>query len=187
MGRLLFSAICSLDGYINDTSGAFDWAAPSAEVHAHVNAEERSVGTYLYGLRMYQVMRAWQDFPGPDDPEVMAEYARLWRDADKVVFSGTHPEITTPRTRVESAFHPDEVRRLVERSERDVSIGGPTLAAHAFAAGLVEEVQLYLVPVSVGGGTAALPRDALQRYDLREQRRFEDGTVFLRYAVRPAG
>lgn len=184
MGRLIYSTIASVDGYTKDASGSFDWAAPDREVHAFVNDLERGIGTYLYGRRMYETMRAWQDLPGAQVDPVTAEYAAIWRDADKVVYSSTLDEPTTPRTRVERYFDAAAVRTLVERDERDTSIGGPSLAEAAFAEGLIDEVRLILVPVAVGGGTPALPRDQRVRLDLLDQRGFSGGAVALRYAVR---
>ena len=183
MGRLIFSAIASLDGYTVDASGSFDWAEPDPDLHAFVNDLERGIGTYLYGRRMYETMRYWQD-PQLTDDDVYAEYAAIWQDADKVVYSSSLAEATTPRTRVVQRFDAEEVRRLVEGAERDVSIGGPTLAAEAFAAGLVDEVWLLLSPVSVGGGTPALPAGRRIDLELLDERRFAGGAVGLHYAVR---
>jgi dihydrofolate reductase len=183
MGRLLYSAITSLDGYTADASGSFDWAMPDEELHAFVNDQERDVGTYLYGRRMYETMRVWQDLPGPDDPPVMADYAEVWRDTDKVVYSSTLEAPTTPRTRLERVFDPAAVRALVTAADHDVAIGGPTIAAAALRAGLVDEVALYVLPVSVGGGTPALPRAAMLHFELVEERAFSGGAVLLRYRV----
>jgi dihydrofolate reductase len=183
MGRLLFSAIASLDGYTVDESGSFDWAAPDEEVHAHANGIERDVGVALYGRRMYETMRVWQELSGEGEPAVIGEFADLWRSADKVVYSTTLAEATTPRTRIERVFDPGAVRALVDASDRDVSIGGPTLASAALRAGVVDEIALYVVPVSVGGGTPALPDGTFLRLELLEERRFAAGTVFLRYRV----
>ncbi|HEY6761111.1 MAG TPA: dihydrofolate reductase family protein [Baekduia sp.] len=183
-GRLIASSICSLDGYTVDAAGRFDWSAPDAELHAFINDRERPIGTHLYGRRMYDTLKVWQTM---DDPEpVMRDFAALWRAADKVVYSTTLAEASTPRTRVERAFDPDAVRALKAGTDRDLSIGGPTLAAHAFVAGLVDEVQLFVQPIAVGGGTPALPPG--QRVDLRleDERRFAGGAVFLRYAVTTA-
>lgn len=182
MARLIFSAIASVDGYTVDASGSFEWAHPDREVHAFANDLDRGVGTYLYGRRMYETMRVWQDMP-EDDP-LIADYAEVWRDADKVVFSSTLAEVTTPRTRLERTFDPELVRELVRTSDRDVSIGGPTVAAAAFAAGLVDEVWLILVPFAVGGGTPALPLGRFVALDLLEERRFGNGTVALHYSVK---
>jgi len=183
MGRLLFAAITSVDGYTVDATGSFDWAAPSPEVHAFVNDLERGIGTYLYGRRIYETMRVWQDLPGAEDDPVTADYAAIWRDADKVVYSTTLTEATTPRTRIEARFDPAQVRALVESSDRNVSIGGPTLARAAFAAGLVDELRLIAVPVAVGGGTPALPLGQRLNLALLDERRFPDGTVATHYAV----
>ncbi|MBO1737727.1 dihydrofolate reductase family protein [Leifsonia sp. TF02-11] len=180
---LVFSAIASLDGYTADTTGSFDWAAPDEEVHSTVNARERGVSTYLYGRRMFETMRVWQDIGAGDEPAVMREYADIWRAAEKVVYSSTLTGVTTPRTRVESAFDPAAVRVLVDSAPGDVSIGGPTLAAEAFRAGLVDEVTLLLVPVSVGGGTPALPTDLMLRLELREEYTFASGVVMVHYRV----
>jgi dihydrofolate reductase len=180
-GRLIASSICSVDGYAVDADGSFAWAAPDAEVHAHVNALERPIGTYLYGRRMYDTLKVWQTMTG-DEPEIR-DYAAIWQAADKVVYSTTLAEAETPRTRIERTFDPDAVRALKAAAVRDISIGGPTLAAHAFRAGLVDEVQLFLIPIAVGGGTPALPAGVRVGLRLEEQRRFAGGTVLLRYAV----
>ncbi|MEY9952088.1 dihydrofolate reductase family protein [Leifsonia sp. EB34] len=180
---LVFSALASVDGYTVDTSGSFDWAAPDEEVHAAVNARERGIGTYLYGRRMFETMRVWQDMGGDGAPDVIREYADIWRSADKIVYSSSLTGVTTPRTTIEPVFDPSAVRALVEAAPGDVSIGGPTLAAEAFRAGLVDEVVLYLVPVSVGGGTSALPTDLMLSLDLQEEHAFPSGTVMLRYRV----
>ncbi|HEY8281448.1 MAG TPA: dihydrofolate reductase family protein [Leifsonia sp.] len=187
MPRLIFSTIASLDGYTADTEGRFDWSAPDAEVHSFVNDRLRPMSTFLYGRRMYETMRVWQDLPGADDGPVIADFAQVWQGAQKVVYSSTLTEPATPRTRIVPRFDPGEVRALVDASTGDVSIGGPTLAAEAFRAGLVDEVELYLVPVSVGGGTPALPLDTRLPLELLEERRFSAGTVWLRYRVTAAG
>lgn len=184
---LLYSANASLDGYTVDASGSFDFTVPSEEVHGFINDLERPVGTYLYGRRMYETMRVWQDMPVEGEPAVVADYAAIWRAADKVVFSGSLTEPTTPRTRIEPRFDPAAVRELVEAAPSDVSIGGPTLAAEAFRAGLVDRVGLFLVPVSVGGGTPALPTDVRIGLELLGQHVFENGTVYLHYAVSAPG
>jgi dihydrofolate reductase len=181
MGRLIFNALASLDGYVADEHGRFEWAAPSAEVHAVVNDLERQVGTMLLGRRMYDVLAVWETMDDPDP--VMVDFARIWRAADKVVYSTTLEEPTTARTRIERAFDPEAVRALKAEADRDVSVGGPHLAGQALAAGLVDEDQLFLSPVIVGGGTRALPDGVRLALALQEERRFENGVVFLRYAV----
>jgi dihydrofolate reductase len=185
MGRLISTGIVSLDGYINDSSGKFDWAAPDEEVRAFVNRLERSAGTYLYGRRLYEVMKVWETVPQlPDQSALMLDYADLWRAADKVVFSTSLTEASTPRTRIERSFDPDAVVRLTADDERDISIGGPTLAAAAIAAGLVDEYRLFVCPAIVGGGTAFFPDGARADLQLLDERRFPSGIVYLRYASR---
>lgn len=181
---LVYSVICSLDGYVADRDGRFDWAAPDEELHAFVNDRERGVGTYLYGRRMYQVMAVWETWDTHDEPAVVRDFAHLWRAADKVVYSTTLPEVTTPRTRLERAFDADSVRALVAAAEGDVSVGGPGLAASAWRAGLVDELELYAVPAIVGGGTRALPDEVRADLELLDERRFAGGAVALRYRVR---
>ena len=185
MAQLIYSAIASLDGYTADVNGDFDWAAPDEEVHAFVNDEERSVGTYLYGRRLYQTMIYWETAAtGDDQPAVVRDYAGIWRAADKVVYSSTLDAVSSARTRLEREFDPDAVRRLKNTAERDVTVGGPGLAAHALAAGLVDEYRLYLNPVVVGGGTPALPAGLHAELRLLHERRFGNGVVYLRYQVR---
>jgi dihydrofolate reductase len=182
MGRLIYTAITSLDGYVADADGDFRWAEPTEEVHAFVNDLERGIGTHLYGRRMYEVMSYWADPPADGHP-IEADYAVVWQGADKVVYSRTLEAVVTPRTRLEREFDADAVRRLT--STGDVSIGGPTLAAHAFRADLVDEVQLFLNPVLVGSGKAALPTGVRLDLELLEERRFDGGVVYVRYRVRP--
>ena len=159
MAQLIYSTMCSLDGYVVDAHGSFDWAAPDEEVHAFVNDLERPIGTYLYGRRMYEVMVAWQDMDLAGQPQVMADYARIWRAADKVVFSTQLRAPSSERTRIERQFDPVAVQRLKASADRDLSVGGPELAGHALRAGLVDECHLLLVPVVVGGGRRCLPDD----------------------------
>jgi len=184
MGRLVYTAICSLDGYTVDADGKFDWAMPDEEEHAFVNDLERPVGTYLYGRRMYQTMAVWQEMGGPDASAIENDYADVWRAADKIVYSATLQEVTTPRTRLERAFDADAVRRLVADAERDVGVGGSTLAASAVRAGLVEDLHLFVHPVIVGGGTRALPDGVRLDLELVEEHRFGSGVVHLRYRLR---
>jgi dihydrofolate reductase len=178
---LIYSAIASLDGYVNDADGRFEWAAPDAELHAFVNDLERPIGTYLYGRRMYETMAVWETIDEPE-PE-MRDYAQLWRAADKIVYSATLDEVTTSRTRLERAFEPDAVRALKAAAASDISIGGPTLAAEAFRMGLIDECHLFLHSVAVGGGTPALPVGARTNLELLDERRFASGAVHLHYRV----
>ncbi len=165
MALLRYTAITSLDGYVNDVEGGFSWAAPSDELHAVVNDQEREVGTYLLGRRMYETMRFWETAPG-DVPGPGGEYARIWRAAVKIVFSTTLEDVTTARTTLATSFDPVAVEALKASSVLDVGVSGPTLAAHAFRAGLVDEVHLFLHPVLVGGGMRALPDDITESLDL---------------------
>ncbi len=184
MARLVYAINCSLDGYIDDERGRFDWSEPDVELHDHFAELTRRTGTLLYGRRMHEVMRVWEDFrqePGLD-PHMRA-FADAWCSTDKIVYSSTLDDPGIPRARIVRRFDPDEVRALKKSAEADLGIAGATLAAHALRAGLVDEVQLAVAPVIVGGGTRALP-DGL-RLDLRllEERRFPAGAVLLRYAV----
>lgn len=181
MAQLIYSGIMSLDGYTADRDGNFAWSAPDEEVHAFINDLERDVGTYLFGRRMYQVMSAWETWDTSDEPAVIQDYARIWKGADKVVYSTTLDAAATPRTRVERQFRPDDVRTLKSASGKDITIGGPTLAAHALNAGLVDECRLFITPVAVGGGLRFLPDGLESRLELVDERRFEAGTVYLHY------
>jgi dihydrofolate reductase len=181
MAKLIYTAITSLDLYHQDADGKFEWAAPDAEVHAFVNDLERPLGTHLYGRRMYDVMQVWQDMQ--DDAPVMRDFAEIWRAADKVVYSRTLKEPSTPKTRIEREFDPDAVRALKASAETGISIGGPVLAAEALRAGLVDEIHLFLNPVIIGGGTRALPDGVRNGLDLRSERRFASGVVHLHYDV----
>ncbi len=185
MARLLYSAITSLDGYVADAAGNFDWGMPDEAVHAAVNDVLRPVGTGLYGRRLYDVMVAWETWDTTDEPPVVRDFAALWRGTDKIVYSRTLPEPRSARTRVERAFEPDVVRALKDQADRDLSIGGPELATQAFAAGLVDECHLFVSPVVVGGGTRALPGGVRLDLDLRAERRFAGGVVHLHYRCRP--
>jgi dihydrofolate reductase len=185
MAPLIFSMSCSLDGYVEDATGSIDWGAPDADVHAFVNDRQRSVGTYLFGRRLYETMRGWDDpdaFAG-DSPE-MREYADIWDGIDKVVYSRSLQGVSTRRTRLERTFDVEAVRRLKEEADRLIEVGGPELAAEAYRAGLVDEVRLFVVPVVLGGGKRALPDGIRLDLALREEHRFAGGTVFLSYAVR---
>jgi dihydrofolate reductase len=181
VAKLIYSAIASLDGYIEDEAGNFDWAAPDEEVHRFVNDLERPVGTYLYGRRMYDVMRYWET--SADEAPHMRDFAEIWRAADKIVYSKTLETPASARTRIERDFEPEAVRRLKAQAERDLTIGGPELAAQALGAGLVDELQLFLAPVVVGGGKPFLPAAARLQLELLDERRFGNGTVYLNYGV----
>jgi dihydrofolate reductase len=184
VAKLIYSAIASLDGYVVDQHGSFEWAAPDAEVHAFINDLERPIGTYLLGRRMYQVMVYWETAGASDDESAVTEdFADMWRSADKIVFSRTLETSSSARTRIERDFDGASIARLKESSSRDIGIGGAELAGQAMAAGLVDEVQLFLCPMVVGGGTRALPDDVRVQLSLLDERRFGSGVVYLRYGV----
>jgi dihydrofolate reductase len=184
MAKLIYSAIASLDGYVADDQGNFDWAMPDEEVHAFVNDLERPLGTYLYGRRMYETMKVWEsDEILEGQPQVMYDYAEIWRAAEKIVYSRTLEEVGTSQTRLERTFDPNSVRALKKAEERDISIGGAELAGEALSAGLVDELQMILVPVAVGAGNPALPMQARKALTLLGQRSFANGTIYLHYRV----
>ncbi len=183
MSKLIYAAIASLDGYVEDEEGKFDWAMPDEELHAFVNDQERPIGTYLYGRRMYETMVFWETAGGEGEPQVFRDYAEIWRAADKVVYSRTLTEATSARTRIEPELDPDAVRALKESSAADLSIGGAELAGQALAAGLVDEVHLFLFPVVVGGGKRALPDGVKAQLELLDERRFASGVVHLHHKV----
>jgi len=188
MAKLVYSVIMSLDGYVADENGNFDWAAPGEEVHQFFNDLERPVGTYLYGRRMYETMVYWETAHTlPGQRAVELDYAAVWQAADKIVYSRTLESVSSDRTRIERNFEPDTVRRLKETAERDVSVGGAELAGQALRAGLVDECHLVLVPVLVGGGTRALADGVGQRLELLEERRFDNGMVHLHYRASEGG
>lgn len=187
MGKLIYLMLMSLDGQIEDPTGQFDWAEPDAEVHTFVNDLTRTVGTHLYGRRMYEVMSAWETLgTSPDEPDYIADFGRTWREADKVVYSSSLEAVSTPRTRLERRFEPGAVRAMKSSSERDLSIGGPDLAAQAFEAGLIDEVHFFVAPISVGGGKPALPKGIRVELELEAARPFGNGMTHLRYGVRSA-
>jgi len=182
MGKLIYSAIASLDGYVADEAGKFDWAEPDEEVHRLVNDLERPVGTYLYGRRMYEVMAYWETAHAlPDQPPFVRDFAEIWQAADKIVYSKTLETAATARTRIERDFDPETVRQLKASAERDITVGGPDLAAQAIRAGLVDELQLFVAPVVVGGGKRSLPDHVRLELELLDERRFGSGVVYLRY------
>lgn len=182
MAKLSYAAITSLDGFIEDADGSFAWAEPDAELHGYVNEIERPIGTHLYGRRMYETMAVWESMgQEPDAPQVEASYAAMWRDLDKVVYSRTLEEVWTPRTRLEREFDPGAVRRLKATADRDLSVSGPGLAQHAFRAGLVDEVHLFVFPVVVGSGKPGLPQDCRFDLELLHEQRFTGGVVHLHY------
>jgi dihydrofolate reductase len=185
VAKLIYSAIASLDGYIEDQDGRFDWAVPDGEVHGFINDLQRPVGTYLYGRRMYETMAGWEtDHTLAAQSQLMRDFAHIWQGADKIVYSTTLENPSTARTRIERDFDPEAVRRLKASGERDLTVGGPDLAGHAFKAGLVDECQLFVAPVVVGGGKQSLPDGVRLELELLDQRRFGNGMVYLRYRAR---
>ena len=184
MAKLIYSAIASLDGYVADKSGSFDWAEPDHQVHTFINELERDVATYLYGRRLYEVMTAWDTIDLTDEPSHLRDFAHIWRNAEKIVYSSTLEATTTERTRIERHFDPGAVRALKLSSKRDIAIGGPTLAGHAFKAGLIDACHLFIAPAVVGAGLRSLPDDIRLDLELLDERRFDSGMVFLRYRSR---
>jgi dihydrofolate reductase len=184
MAKLIYAAIASLDGYVEDEQGGFDWAAPDDEVHAFVNDLERPIGTYLYGRRMYETMTFWETAgSGPDWSVVSRDFAAIWRAAEKIVYSRTLQTVSSAKTRIEPRFDPDAIRRLKEASAADITVGGAELAGQAIAAGLVDEFHLFLGPVVVGGGKRAISAHVRARLELVDERRFRRGVVHLHYRV----
>jgi dihydrofolate reductase len=186
MAKLIYSAITSLDGYVADENGNFDWAAPDEEVHRFVNDLERPIGTYLYGRRIYETMVYWETAHTlPDQPPFIQDFAGIWQAADKIVYSKTLDTPSSARTRIERDFDPDAVRRMKASAERDISVGGPDLTAQAIKAGLVDEYHLFLTPIIVGGGKQSLPDNVRLELELLDERRFGNGVVHLHYRTKP--
>lgn len=184
MAKLIYIANTSLDGFTEDSDGRFDFTEPDEQVHRRINEQVRSCGTYLYGRRMYETMRYWEESGDePSDPPVSHEFAEIWRAADKIVYSASLDAVDTARTRLERVFDPDAVRALKESATSDLDLGGPTLAAPAFAAGLIDEVHLYVAPIAVGGGKPALPLGQRIELELIAEERFAGGAIHLGYRV----
>ncbi len=183
MSKLIYSAIQSLDGYVADANGEFEWGEPDEEVHAYINDLVRPVGTYLYGRRLYEVMVAWETLDLTDQPEHMKDFAQIWRGAEKIVYSTTLDRISSARTRIERNFDPSAAQEIKVSAERDLTVGGPDLAAHAFSAGLVDECKLFVAPIAVGGGKQSLPDNVRVKLQLIDERRFGNGMVYLHYRL----
>ena len=184
MAKLVYSAITSLDGYTADATGDIEWSTPDPEVFAFINDIERTFGTFLYGRRMYEAMLYWETFdPAEDDPPFLGDFARLWRAADKVAYSTALGAVSSAGTRVERWFDPATVARMKEATARDLSIGGPHLAGQAMAAGLVDEMHLFVTPLTLGGGTPALTDRVRVRLELPGADRFGSGVVHLHYRI----
>jgi dihydrofolate reductase len=183
MSQLVYLSITSLDGFVADERGRFDWSMPDEEVHAFINDLERPIRTHFYGRRLYEVMTAWEDLDLTGEPDVMSDFAELWRGADKIVYSRTLTSVPTARTRIENQFSPDAIRALKASAGSDISIGGAELAGQALAAGLVDELHQFLSPVVVGGGKHFLPRGVSLALELLDERRFGNGVVYLHHRV----
>ncbi len=185
MAKLIYMAITSLDGYVADAAGNFDWCVPDEEVHAFVNELERPIGTYLYGRRLYEVMIGWETAHTlAGQPAVSYDFAAIWQAADKIVYSTSLETVPTARTSIERTFDPETVRQMKSSTERDISVGGPELAAQAIKAGLVDEYHLIVSPIVVGGGKPALPGGVRLELELLDERRFGNGVVHVHYQNR---
>jgi dihydrofolate reductase len=185
MAKLIYAAITSLDGYVADEDGNFDWAVPDEEVHTFINDLERPVGTYLYGRRMYEVMVGWETAHlRANQPPFMQDFAEMWQAANKIVYSRTLETVSSARTRIAREFDPQAVRQMKVSAGRDISVGGPELAAQAIKAGLVDECHLFITPVVVGGGKQSLPNNVRLNLELLDERRFGSGVVHLHYRIR---
>jgi dihydrofolate reductase len=184
LAKLIYLAIASVDGYVADADGKFDWGEPDAEVHAFVNDLARPVGTYLYGRRLYEVMLAWEGLDLADQPPHIRDFAEIWRAADKIVYSKTLESVSSAKTRLEREFDAHAVQELKEAAGRDLGIGGPEVAAHAFRAGLVDELHLVVAPIVVGGGKQSLPSDVRFELELLDESRFANGMAYLHYRAR---
>ena len=188
MAHLIYSAITSLDGYIEDKEGGFDWAMPDEEVHAFINNLERNIGTYLLGRKMYEVMKFWESLPKEESPSpIMLDYAQIWQSADKIIFSRSLQEVSTHKTQIVRNFDAETIQRIKTESRKDISIGGPGLAANAIQANLVDEFQIFVFPVMVGGGKAAFPDKIQLNLELKEELSFGSGVVYLSYENYPSG
>lgn len=185
MAHLIYATLMSLDGYIEDAKGDFDWAAPVEEVHRFINDLERPVGTHLYGRRMYETLKVWETDPTlAEQSSLLKDYATIWQAAEKIVFSKTLKAAVTRKTRILRDFDPEMVVQLKKDARQDILVGGAELAAQAFKAGLIDELQLFLAPILIGNGKRALPAGVRLELALIEERRFENGMVYLRYCVR---
>ena len=184
MAKLIYTSIASLDGYVADADGNFDWAEPDEEVHRFVNDLDQPVGTFLLGRRMYEVLVAWETLQTADQPPFIQGFRDIWLAADKIVYSKTLAAPSSARTRIVRNFDADEVRRMKASAERDLTVGGPDLAAQAIKAGLVDECHVFMAPIVVGGGTRFIPDDVRLELELMDERRFGGGMVHLHYRTR---
>jgi dihydrofolate reductase len=185
MGKLIYVANVSLDGYIEDAHGRFDWTEPTDEAFAFITELVRPVGTYLYGRRLYETMAVWETDPSlAAQSELRADFANVWQSAEKIVYSTTLEAVSTADSRLERHFDPEVIRAVKSSSAGMLTVGGSTLAAHAFEAGLVDECHLFVGPVVLGGGKAAFLGDARIELELQDERGFDNGVMYLRYGTR---
>jgi dihydrofolate reductase len=185
MAHLIYLTNTSLDGYTEDKDGKFDWTAPSEEYSRFITDLVRTARTLLYGRRMYETMRVWETDPNlAAESPLRRDFAEIWQAANKIVYSRTLETISTRKTQLVQTFDPSAIRQLKAVDEHDILIGGPELAAHAFRAGLIDECRLFLIPILVGGGKSALPDNVRLELELLAERRFRNGTVYLRYRTR---
>lgn len=186
MAHLIYTANLSLDGYTEDRDGRFDWTAPDEEYFRFISNLVREAGTYLYGRRMYESMMVWETDPSlAAESPLRRDFAEMWQAANKIVYSRTLETVSTRKTQLERSFDPAAIRQLKEAVEQDILIGGAELAARAFRSGLVDECQLFLMPIIVGGGKPSLPDHVRLQLELMDERRFRSGVVFLRYRTTP--
>jgi dihydrofolate reductase len=189
MGNLIYLISTSLDGYVADENGNFDWGKPSEEEHAFINDTLRNVGTILMGRNLYETMKVWDDIPtegvsGPymDGPsQAMNDYAKIWRAANKIVYSTSLSEVTTDNTTLERKFSPDVIKKMVAESDKDFDIGGPHLAAEAIKANIIDEYHQIIVPLILGGGNHWLPGGNNNKLKLVDMHKFKNGFVHLQY------
>jgi dihydrofolate reductase len=181
MGKIIYLITTSLDGYVADENGDFEWAMPSEEVHAFVNDTVRNVYTSLIGRKMYEIMKVWDTIPTDGDSEAMNDYAKMWRDTKKIVYSTSLTDVAIANATLERSFDPNTIQELVAKSDKDFDIGGPNIAAQAIKAGIVDEYHQIIVPIIIGGGNYWLPKDAKSKLELVDMRKFENGFVHLQY------
>ena len=184
MAKLTYVTNVSLDGYIEDAQGGLDWTEPTDEYFAFITDLVRLIGTWLYGRRLYETMAVWETDPTlAGESELNADFANVWQAADKIVYSTTLDAVSTANTRLERRFDADSVRDMKTSAASDLAVGGANLTAHAFSAGLVDECQLFVYPVLLGGGKHAFPSDVRVQLELLEEHRFGGGAVHLRYRI----
>ncbi len=184
MANLIYVTNVSLDGFIEDEHGGFEWTEPDDEQFVFVTDLVRPVGTYIYGRRLYETMAVWETEPAlAAQSELMADFAHVWQAADKIVYSTTLDAVSTGRSRLERNFDPAAVRKMKATTSRDLMVGGANIAAHAFSAGLIDECHLFIGPCVVGRGKPSLPSELRAKLELLDERRFGNGVVYVRYRI----